>query len=770
MLPRLVLLVALLPLVACRSSHEGAVKLTVSYTGFKPGCLRVAVKDAAGGGETRTTELAGKGEATGGAVTVAAFRETGWSATLAVSAEAFEKECKGTPVSTASGTVTVDKNAVAETELALAATDADGDGYVSQALGGTDCYDNRPEAYPDAPELCNALDDNCDAVKDEGFELGALCDATNGCKGAWVCGTQGARVCEARPGLWRQDNDKDGRGSRQGTGVTSCTQPDGYVPNDLDCDDNNPRRYTGAPELCNALDDDCDDAEDDGLDVGGTCTGDNGCGGNRACASDGGVVCNSPPRTVLYPDNDLDQRGKADAGISSCEPTLPGHVTDAGDCDDTRANVYAGAPEICDEQDNDCDGTRDEGYTLDAGCDPGLGCSGVRTCAADGGTQCAYVTPPSNYYPDEDQDLHGKADAGVLTCTPDAGYIPTGGDCNEGNPFMHADAPELCDLEDNDCDGTKDEDNACPADGGTWVSQTTGSDNWRSVSIWGDGGVWVVGGTNGLRLRQPGQTTFQDLNGQCTGQWNAVWADPRDGKAYLGGNATITATRTPDATSCSAGMAATDTDVRGIFGLTLSDGGTELHVVGQSRIDPIDGRLLWWNGAQGYSDPPPDVAPIWDVHGSSRNMLLAVGGYEPDESSNAGARIYRFSPSENDWKTESVQNITGVVDDRLRGVWVVSPTLAYAVGESSSFLVWNGTAWTPRTGPTSEDLLSVIAFGRNSVYVTTGSGRVYRFDGNSWFLMPGLSPGSGALNDIAGTSPGDLWVVGDNGKLLHWPR
>ncbi len=110
-----------------------------------------------------------------------------------------------------------------------------------------------------------------------------------------------------------------------------------------------------------------------------------------------------------------------------------------------------------------------------------------------------------------------------------------------------------------------------------------------------------------------------------------------------------------------------------------------------------------------------------------------------------------------------------MVDDRLRGVWVVSPTLAYAVGESSSFLMWNGTAWTPLTGPASEDLLSVVAFGKNSVYATTGSGKVYRYDGSTWTVMPGLSTGS-ALNDIAGTSPGDLWVVGDNGKILHWPR
>src|SRR5512143_3064587 len=96
---RLLLLVCLLALpgTGCRN-NDGAVKLTISYSGFKPGCLRVGGKDAQIPGEPRTTELAGKGEATGGTVTVAAFRESGWGTTLTVSAEAFETQCTGTPV------------------------------------------------------------------------------------------------------------------------------------------------------------------------------------------------------------------------------------------------------------------------------------------------------------------------------------------------------------------------------------------------------------------------------------------------------------------------------------------------------------------------------------------------------------------------------------------------------------------------------------------------------------------------------------------------
>jgi hypothetical protein len=772
MFQRLLILVGLLLLPGCQDNHEGAVKLTVSYTGFKPGCIRVGVKDEAGGSEERTTELPGKGEPTGGQVLVAAFREAGWGSTLLLTAQAFEVTCTGTPVSTATGSVTVDKAQVARLELKLSGTDGDKDGYVPRAMGGSDCDDSTGDVRPGAQERCNGRDDNCDDKKDEGFQVGVLCDTTDGCKGAWTCDPQGASACVSQPNQWRRDSDGDGQGDSKTQGISDCKQPAGYVPNALDCDDTNRRRYTGAPELCNAVDDDCDTVEDNGLGLGNACTGVGGCGGTFACnAADAGVRCNSPPPVVLYPDNDNDTRGAADAGVSSCEPTRPGHVDNANDCDDTRANVYVGAPEICDSQDNNCDGTRDETYNVGANCNPGLGCSGTRACAADGGTQCDYVTPPKNHYPDDDLDQHGKADAGVLTCAPNPGHITQAGDCDDSNPYTHASRGELCDQDDNDCDGLVDEDNVCPTpDGGIWADRSTASsDVWRSVALWGDGGVWVAGPGNRLRYQAPGQTSFQNFDGQCAGEWYAVWAHPQTGTAYLGGDNQRTAGHPATTTTCIPGPSLRNMDVYGITGVPLADGGTELHTAGFDFNDARYGWNRWWSGSS-VQEGPTVPAPLWDVHGVSRDVLFTVGGYQASGSGN-GARIYRFHPNATpvDWKSELVQDISGVVDDQLRGIWVVHPKLAYAVGESNSVLRWNGTTWSPHSGPNAGNLYSVVAFGTGSVYVTTESGRVFRYDGTTWSAMPGLNTGA-PLWDIAGTSPGDLWVVGDNGKLLHWPR
>lgn len=181
----------------------------------------------------------------------------------------------------------------------------------------------------------------------------------------------------AGPQSWYGDDDGDGHGDPLAETVT-CAPLSGEVAVGDDCDDDHSLVHPGAIEVCNELDDDCDET----IDVG---------------AADA---------QTFWVDEDGDGYGDAAQSEDACTQPV-GYVANDDDCDDAADEAHPGAVELCDGIDGDCDGAGDEG-AIDA----------------------------PEWYPDADGDGFGDGDAPVRACEQPSGTIVAAGDCDDSDPTV----------------------------------------------------------------------------------------------------------------------------------------------------------------------------------------------------------------------------------------------------------------------------------------------------------------------------------------------
>ena len=243
------------------------------------------------------------------------------------------------------------------------------------------------------------------------------------------------------------DGDGDGFGDPDSAWEDTCGAP--ALELGGDCDDANENVHPDAYELCNGRDDDCD----------------------------GGVDLEAEDAERWYRDGDLDGWGSDDESIRSC--TQPeGFVAQPGDCDDSLFEANPAGVEVCNEIDDDCNGTIDD--------DP-----------AD----------PLVFYADVDIDGFGDPGVWAEACAAPSGFVHNAEDCFDENPDANPDQTAFFTTDrgdgswDWDCDGDT-----------TFEVPDFGRCNWSSssctlaVSGWWEWSIPSCG--------EPG-----DLLTNCSGSW-----------------------------------------------------------------------------------------------------------------------------------------------------------------------------------------------------------------------------------------------------------
>jgi len=86
----------------------------------------------------------------------------------------------------------------------------------------------------------------------------------SGATSNWVSGNVSGTADLLNSVNWYRDADRDGYGNPAESTV-SCTQPQGYVSDHTDCDDNNSTVHPGAAEICDGKDNNCNGEVDEGL-------------------------------------------------------------------------------------------------------------------------------------------------------------------------------------------------------------------------------------------------------------------------------------------------------------------------------------------------------------------------------------------------------------------------------------------------------------------------------------------------------------------------
>ncbi len=362
------------------------------------------------------------------------------------------------------------------------------------------------------------------------------------------------------------------------------------------------------------------------------------------------------------------------------------------------------------------------------------------------------VGPCDGGFRDWDRDGYGENGGWGTACG--VPRVQREGDCDDFDALIHADAGEVCNGFDDNCDGVVDE-GCTPGLGWKGAQQPySGSTfDWKVAAVPSPGDAWLVGrdqlGNEALALRDAG--AFVQL--ACPGAWTTGALGP-SGTLFLASGAADggLAHYSPGASGCS--LDAPSTAPVAMLRQIPATGGSLLGVTGDA--------LLEWGAA-------PVFTPLTGLPAGT--VLTCLGGVRRDALWLGG----RSPGGLEAWVLDgdgglTAQGLAGLLtSDHLVSVDAFASGDAVAVGDDGQTAMRLAGQW--KVGPRLSigNLAATWAVTPGRVYGVGAGKTVVRFNGHQWIHLGIIPVGTQSnFEALAASSEADLWVVGSPSWVLHW--